>query len=582
VRPAGRSVWAPYARTVELCLGAERVGLEPQDGGWWAGGPHLQAGDRYAFSVNGGPPRPDPRSESQPDGVHEPSAVVDHHSHVWDDADWRGLELAGAVLYELHVGTFTPAGTFDGVVERLEHLVALGVDAIEVMPIAEFPGARGWGYDGVDLYAPRHAYGGPDGFKRLVDACHRVGLAVILDVVYNHLGPAGNYLSEFGPYFTDRYSTGWGAAVNFDGPDSDGVRRYVVDNALLWFREYHVDALRLDAADVIHDHSARHVLEQLGEEVAELSDALGRPCTLIAESGRNDPRFALPVWSGGFGLHAVWSDDWHHGVHVALTGETGGRFVDYGDPRLLTAALSAGWAYDGRYSRFRRRVHGRSPRQLMDHQFIVCVQNHDQVGNRALGERIGQLVPAARARAAAALLLTTPFTPMLFQGEEWGATTPFLYFTDHSEAKLAASIRKGRRREFSTWGSDPTQVPDPQAAKTFRRSCLDWSEPEAPEHAEMLRWYTRLIALRRTHPDLGSGKAAVTADFDAATGLLRVDRGQCLVLVNLGADELAVLAPPFAELLAADDAVRSVGRMLALPPDAVAVLARSAAPEALQ
>jgi maltooligosyltrehalose trehalohydrolase len=573
--PEEYAVWAPGAAAVDLCLDGERIPLLRRADGWWSGGPPPGPGDRYGFSLDGGPPRADPRSVSRPDGPEGLCAVLDHQTFAWHDDDWAGFELPGCVLYELHVGTFSPAGTFDGVVERLDHLVALGVDAIEVMPIAEFPGRRGWGYDGVNLYAVHHGYGGPDGFKRLVDACHRAGLGVILDVVYNHLGPAGNHLAEFGPYFTDRYTTGWGAAVNFDGPDSDEVRRWVIDNALMWLRDFHVDGLRLDAVHAIHDVSARPVLEQLADEVAQLSARLGRPLTVIAESDRNDPRFALPAWSGGMGLDAVWSDDWHHAVHVALTGERGGWFEDFGDPALLVAALAQGWAYDGRYSAFRRRTHGRSPQQLTDHQFVVALQNHDQVGNRALGERITALVPPARARIGAALLLTSPFTPMLFQGEEWGASTPFQYFTDHADPELAAAIRTGRRAEFSGWGTDPEEVPDPQDPETFRRSRLDWTELSAPAHSAMLRWYTQLIALRRSHPDLGSGKAPAAVGFDEVNGVLRVERGTCLMLANLGRREVALLEPAGCEvLLASDPAPRRDGRTLSLPPDAVVILGR--------
>ncbi|HEX3827862.1 MAG TPA: malto-oligosyltrehalose trehalohydrolase [Sporichthyaceae bacterium] len=573
--PASYAVWAPDAEAVDLCLDGECIPLLRRADGWWSGGPPPRPGDRYGFSLDGGPPRADPRSGSQPDGPEGFSAVLDHGAFSWHDGDWRGFELPGSVLYELHVGTFSPEGTFDGVIERLDHLVALGVDAIEVMPIAEFPGRLGWGYDGVNLYAAHHGYGGPDGFKRLVDACHRAGLGVILDVVYNHLGPAGNYLPEFGPYFTDRYSTGWGAAVNFDGPESDEVRRWVIDNAALWLRDYHVDGLRLDAVHAIYDVSARPFLEQLADEVAQLSVRLDRPLTVIAESDRNDPRFALPVCSGGMGLDAVWSDDWHHAVHVALTGERTGYYADFGDAALLRAALSQGWAYDGRYSAFRRRTHGRSPGELTDHQFVVTLQNHDQVGNRALGERITALVPAARARIGAALLLTTPFTPMLFQGEEWGAATPFQYFTDHTDPELGAAIRTGRRAEFAGWGTDPEEVPDPQDPRTFTRSRLDWNELSAPAHSAMLRWYTQLIALRRSHPDLGSGKAAAAVGFDEVNGVLRVERGACLLLANLGRREVAVLEPTGCEILLAwNPTPRRDGRTLSLPPDAVVILGR--------
>jgi maltooligosyltrehalose trehalohydrolase len=419
-------VWAPLARTVEAELDGRRVPLAPAGGGWHradvaSAGP----GTDYGFVLDGGPVRPDPRSAFQPAGVHGPSRIVDHASFAWSDAGWRGVHLPSAVLYELHVGTFTPAGTFDAVIGRLDHLVALGVDAVELMPVAEFPGARGWGYDGVSLFAPHSAYGGPDGLKRLVDACHARDVGVVLDVVYNHLGPDGNHLGEFGPYFTDRYATPWGQAVNLDGPGSDEVRSFFVDNALMWLRDYHVDGLRLDAVHAIVDTSAVHLLEQLGQAVEDLAAATGRHLFLVAESDLNDPRIVRRREVGGYGMDAQWSDDFHHALHAALTGERDGYYADFGSLGHLATALRRGFVYAGEYAPFRDRRHGRLDPTLPGHRLLGFAQNHDQVGNRALGERSAALVSPERLQVAAALVLTAPFVPMLFAGEEWGARTPF-------------------------------------------------------------------------------------------------------------------------------------------------------------
>ena len=424
-------VWAPGRRRVEVVLsGGPRVPMRPSDGGagyggWWAcsveqAGP----GSDYAFSLGEGPPRPDPRSAFQPQGIHGPSRVVDHAGFAWTDAGWRGMPLAGSVLYECHVGTFSAEGTFDGAIKHLGHLADLGVDAVELMPVAEFSGDRGWGYDGVDLFAPHHAYGGPDGLKRLIDAAHASGLGVVMDVVYNHLGPAGNYLPEFGPYFSAQHRTNWGEAVNFDGPGSDEVRRFVIDNALMWLRDYHCDGLRLDAVHAIVDHSATHILEELTVEVAALAAQAGRPLFLVAESDLNDPRFVRSRDAGGYGLGAAWADEWHHALHATLAGDTSGYYADFGPLPLLAKALRQAWVYDGTYSPYRQRVFGRPPAGLDGSQFVVATQNHDQVGNRAAGDRSSALMSDGRLRVAAALLLTSPFVPLLFQGEEWGRRDP--------------------------------------------------------------------------------------------------------------------------------------------------------------
>ncbi|MFN8051543.1 MAG: malto-oligosyltrehalose trehalohydrolase [Acidimicrobiales bacterium] len=568
-------VWAPAAERVELALNDERVPMSAVGGGWWRADVEAVAtGDRYGFAVDVGPVRPDSRSPSQPDGIDGLSEVVDHGAFVWTDATWRGMPLAGAVLYELHVGTFTEAWTFDGAIERLDHLVSLGVDAVEVMPIAEFSGSHGWGYDGVDLFAPHHAYGGPDGFKRFVDACHAVGLGVVLDVVYNHLGPAGNYLAEFGPYFSETHHTNWGGAVNFDGPHSDEVRRFVLDNVAMWFRDYHVDGLRLDAVHAIVDDSALHLLEQMSAKVAALAAHLRRTLLLIAETDLNDTRFVVSRDAGGMGLDGAWADDWHHALHAALTGERSGYYEDFGSLDQLATALRQGWVYDGAWSEHRRRVHGRSPDGISRERFVVCTQNHDQVGNRAVGERLTALTSPGRARVAAALLLTGPFTPLLFQGEEWGASSPFQYFTDHADPELGTAVSEGRPREFERFGWDPESIPDPQDPQTFRRSILVWSELDEPDHRRMLEWYRALLDLRRRLPDLADPTPeSVEVSVDHEAEALVVARGRTRVLVNLGPQPFGVpLLPGESVLLCSEDSPASDGTQVDVPPDSVVVV----------
>ena len=578
-------VWAPLSGRVEVVLGDRRLPMAraasgsaawgSMTGGWWAcsvdeAGP----GTDYAFSLDGGPPRPDPRSAFQPRGIHGPSQVVDHSAFRWSDSDWRGVALPGCVLYECHIGTFSADGTFDGAIEHLGHLVDLGVDAIELLPVAEFSGARGWGYDGVDLFAPHHGYGGPDGLKRLVDAAHGHGLGVVMDVVYNHLGPAGNYLPEFGPYFSARHQTNWGDAVNFDGPGSDEVRRFVTDNALAWLRDYHCDGLRLDAVHAIVDDSATHILEALAAEVDALAAHVRRPLFLIAESDLNDPRFVCGRDAGGYGLTASWADEWHHALHAALTGDVSGYYEDFGPLPLLAKALRQAWVYDGIYSPHRQRVHGRPPSGLAGSQFVVATQNHDQIGNRAAGERSAALMSDGRLRVAAALLLTSPFVPMLFQGEEWGASTPFLYFTDHSDPGLGRTVSDGRRHEFSSFGWDPDSVPDPQLLATFERSRLDWAEPRKDSRADLLAWYRRLIALRREIPALADPRLDRTStEYDQDAGWIVVRRGPVAVASNLGDSTWTFPVDPSAELLAASaPSVERTRQHLTLPPGTVAIV----------
>jgi maltooligosyltrehalose trehalohydrolase len=591
------SVWAPRASdSVEAVVGDRRVPLSRGPRGRWSGRvPGLGPGGDYAVSVDGGPVRPDPRSAWQPHGVHGPSRVVDHGAFPWTDGGWRGFHLPSAVLYELHVGTFSHEGTFDGAVAHLDHLVDLGVDAVELMPIAEFPGRRGWGYDGVDLWAAHSGHGGPDGLKRLVDACHARGLGVVLDVVYNHLGPSGNHLGDFGPYFSDRHVTNWGEGVNVDGPGSDEVRSFVVDNALMWLRDCHVDGLRLDAVHAIADASATHVLEQLSVAVRALSTQVGRPLWLIAESDRNDPRYVRPPALGGYGLDAAWADEWHHALHAALTGERRGYYEDFGPLGVLAKALRQAWVYDGVYSPHRDRVHGRPPDGLAGPQFVVAAQNHDQVGNRAAGERLGHLVSPGRCAIAAALLLTGPFVPMLFQGEEWGASTPFLYVTEHDDVSLGRAVSEGRRREFAHFGWDPSQVPDPQDPATFARSVLRWGEVDSGDHGRLLAWYRGLIALRRARGELAAGAlASVDVAFDEGAGWVVVRRAALAGVGPAGPSGagLAVAGPSGAGLavavnlgqapcdvpvggrvlLAWPDGVEAGPASVRLPPDSVAVV----------
>jgi maltooligosyltrehalose trehalohydrolase len=565
-------VWAPRARHLDVLTQGQRLPMRRIERGWWERG-DLGSGTRYRLSVDGGAARLDPRSRFQPEGVEGPSEIVDPSAFRWTDQRWRGVPLAGAVIYELHVGTFTPQGTFDAAAERMPYLVELGVDVVEVMPVAEFPGERGWGYDGIALYAPHHRYGGPTGLQRFVDACHAAGLGVVMDVVYNHFGP-GNAMAEFGPYFSDGHSTAWGPALNFDGPGSEGVRRFVIDNALMWLRDYHVDGLRLDAVHAIVDTSALHILEELAVEVSALAAHLRKPLFLIAESDSNDPRLVRSRDAGGYGLDGMFADEWHHAVHAALTGESSGYYQDFGTVPVLAKALGRCWVHDGSFSRFRDRVHGRSLGSVSGHQLIVCTQNHDQVGNRALGERLSTLTTRGRSRIAAALLLTSPFTPMLFQGEEWGARTPFQYFTDHPDPELGRAVCEGRRKEFQAFGWDPMRVPDPQDVGTFLRSKLDWSEVSRPEHRELRDWYRALLGLRRARPEITDPRlGSVQVRACEPEGWLRVRRGPVTVVVNLsGADAHVPTGVVSSVLLASDPGVELGEWTVRLPPETVAIL----------
>jgi maltooligosyltrehalose trehalohydrolase len=570
-------VWAPVAHRVDVEVGGEHIPLTVGEGGWWSADvPTARPENDYAFILDDGEPLPDPRSPWQPYGVHGPSRMVDHQAFPWQDQRWQAGPLSAAVLYELHIGTFTPAGTFEAAIERLDHLIDLGITHVELMPVNEFSGNRGWGYDGVDLYAPHHGYGGPHGLKRLVDACHARGLAVLLDVVYNHLGPAGNYLDRFGPYFTDRYATPWGRAVNLDGPYSHEVRRFFCDNACMWLRDYHVDGLRIDAVHALVDTSAVHFLEQLAAEVDALAAQLGRHLVLIAESDLNDPRVVRPSELGGYGIDAQWNDDFHHALHTVLTGERDGYYTDFGTFADLAKALERAFVYDGRYSAFRRRLHGRPPTGLAGHRFVAYLQNHDQIGNRATGDRSSHLLSTGRLKMAAALVLTSPFIPLLFQGEEWGASSPFQYFTAYDDPVLGQAVANGRREEFAVFGWHPHEVPDPQAHDIFARSKLNWGEVARGPHAELLDWHRRLICLRREVPALADGRLdRIHVDFDEQSRWLVVARGPVAVACNLAdrTQHVPVRLPWVLQpLLASDPAVRVTAGGVTLPPDAVALL----------
>jgi maltooligosyltrehalose trehalohydrolase len=504
--------------------------------GWWESELTAPPGAAYAFAIDDGEPRADPRGLSLPDGPDGRSAVVDLEAVRATSVAWDGVALEGAVVYELHVGTFTPDGTLDSAIARLDHLVALGVGIVEVMPLASFPGRHGWGYDGVGLYAVHEPYGGPLAFRRFVDACHERGLGVCLDVVYNHLGPSGNHLREFGPYFTDRYATPWGEAVNLDGPGSDEVRRFIIDNALMWLRDFHVDALRLDAVHALLDERALTLLHELTAEADALAKVLGRPLSLIAESDRNDPLTVTARERNGTGFQGQWADDVHHALHVALTGETQGYYADFATPGALAKVLEGIFFHDGTWSAFRERTHGApiDRAALPGSRFVVSLQTHDQVGNRATGDRLSAGLPPGRLACGAALLLTSAGTPMLFMGEEWGAGTPWMYFTDHTDPVIAEAVRTGRREEFGRHGWVLDDVPDPQAVTTFERSRLDWDEPGREPHARLLAWYRDLIALRRERPDLGDPRLdRVRVEHDAIARTVIVHRGEHVVAVNL-------------------------------------------------
>ena len=535
-------VWAPKADAVSVAIDTSPPRCHPLSStpqGYWEGTVSaMSANTGYAYVLNRNLERPDPASRFQPDGVHGHSMVIDSFAFSWTDQAWKGMPLEQLIIYELHVGTFTPEGTFDAIIATLPYLrETVGITAIELMPVAQCPGGRNWGYDGAYLFAPQATYGGPDGLKRLVDACHAHGLAVIMDVVYNHLGPEGNYLGDYGPYFTHRYPTPWGQAINYDGPDSDPVRHFIISNALYWVTEFHIDALRLDAIHGIFDFSATHILQELAEAVRQQADRLGRAMHVIAESDLNDARTITPVAQGGYGLASQWIDDFHHALHAVLTGERNGYYKDFGSLEHLATAITNRFVYSGQYSAHRSRYHGDSAGKAAPAQFVVFSQNHDQVGNRAHGDRLSTLVPFEALKLAAAAVLLSPNIPLLFMGEEYGETAPFLYFIDHGDPELIDAVRRGRNDEFASFGWHDT--PDPQAESTHARSRLQWDGPPTKERKFLPPWYHRLIQCRTSVPALGTGhptdRLDVRSDLKAlALTLYRTSRSgpKAFVILN--------------------------------------------------
>ena len=533
-------VWAPLAKKVAVKLGEQTHPMKgpERNGNWKLALETASAGTEYFFVLDDDPTcLPDPRSMYQPKGVHGPSQVYDHKAFVWSDRTWQGPPLTGAILYELHIGTFTSEGNFDGAIGKLPYLVDLGITHIEIMPVAEAAGDRGWGYDGVDLFATSSCYGGPDAFKRFVNASHAQGIGVLLDVVYNHFGPVGNYTGKFGPYVTSKHKTPWGDAVNLEDSGSDEVRGFFSDNALMWMRDFHVDGLRLDAIHEMVDRSAVHFLEQLSANVDRLSATIGRRLVLIAESDLNNPMIVTSIEAKGWGIDAQWSDDFHHALFTLLHVEEGGKgyYDDFGEFECLAKSLKEMFVYDGKYSQYRKRHHGRPVDGLSAHRFVGFIQNHDQVGNRATGDRLEHIIGTERTKIALGLVLTAPFLPMLFQGEEYAASTPFLYFADHKDPEMAKLVSEGRKKEFAAFGWDANQIPNPEDLSTFTASCLNWSEVHEGTHGEMLEWTKKLIQLRRHSSSLNDGdRGHLQVTFSEEDKWLRMNRGELCIFTNLG------------------------------------------------
>lgn len=586
-------LWAPEAGTVTLLAGGQEHPMDRRAGagaagwdGWWTAAGAPASGDvDYGYLLDGDTtPLPDPRSRRQPEGVHSLSRTFDAGSHEWADGAWAGRELEGSVIYELHLGTFTPEGTLDAAAGKLDYLAELGVDFVELLPVNGFNGTHNWGYDGVLWYAVHEGYGGPAAYQRFVDAAHAAGLGIIQDVVYNHLGPSGNYLPRFGPYLKSGEGNTWGDSVNLDGPGSDVVRRYILDNAAMWLRDYHVDGLRLDAVHAFKDERAVHLLEEFGALADAVSAETGRPATMIAESDLNNPRLFYPRGVNGYGLAGQWSDDFHHAVHVNVSGETTGYYEDFNSLGALAKVLSKGFFHDGSYSSFRGRHHGRPIDESLVRPaaLVVCNQNHDQIGNRATGDRLSQTLGYGPLALAAVATLTSPFTPMLFMGEEYGATTPWQFFTSHPEPELGKATAEGRIREFERMGWDPAVVPDPQDPATFTRSKLNWSEAAEADHARLLELYRALIALRRSTPELtGLGFEGTEVDFSEEDRWLLLRRGRTQVAMNFSPQPLLLGVRGGTIALATDDAVRldssaGDGGQLELPGHSAAILTNEA------
>lgn len=568
-------VWAPRREKVQLHRpGLGLTAMEPRGGGWFTASVDLNDGDEYGFVLDDAPAvRPDPRSRRQPRGVHDLSAWFDPTAHDWQDSAWTGRQLAGAVIYELHIGTFTPEGTLDSAITRLDHLVDLGIGFVELLPVNAFNGTHNWGYDGVLWYAVHEGYGGPAAYQRFVEACHLRGLGVIQDVVHNHLGPSGNYLPEFGPYLRDAERNTWGSSIDLDEPE---VRRYIVENALMWMRDHHVDGLRLDAVHALKDSSARHILRELAEATDALSAHVGRPLTLIAESDLNDATLVTAREADGYGLAAQWSDDYHHALHVAVSGETSGYYADFEPLSALAKVTTMGFFHDGSWSSFRDRAHGYpiDPR-IPTSRLVTFSQDHDQIGNRAAGDRLSQSLDEGGLAIAAVLTILSPFTPMLFMGEEWAASTPWQFFTSHPEPELGRATAEGRVAEFAAMGWDRSVVPDPQDPETFARSKLAWDEREADAHGRILALYRALIALRRSDPDLTDPAfGSLEAEADESARVFRLRRAGTHILVNFARETRRMPIPvPSTVLLTTDDGF-SIDQANAVLPARSAVVVR--------
>jgi maltooligosyltrehalose trehalohydrolase len=548
------AVWAPRPDRVRLDVDGTVHAMTRSDDGWWRAVVDAGPDARYGFVIDDeAKVVPDPRSPRQPDGVHERSQLWDASAATWTDAGWRGRSIAGAVLYELHVGAFTAAGTFDAAIDRLDYLADLGVDFVELMPVNAFSGTHGWGYDGVLWYAVHEPYGGPDGLVRFIDACHARGLGVLIDAVFNHLGPSGNYLPRFGPYLSTG-SNPWGESINIADAGSDEVRTYILECALRWMRDFHADGLRLDATHALVDTTAVHILEELSGETETLAARLGRPLSLIAESDRNDPRLITPRDRGGLGMTAQWDDDVHHAIHTAVSGERQGYYSDFGTLDVLATTLKHGYFHAGTYSSFRRRRHGRplDTATIPATRLLAYTLTHDQVGNRATGDRPSQNLTFGQLAVKAALVLGSPYTAMLFMGEEWGASSPFQFFSSHPEPELARATAEGRKAEFAEHGWDADEVPDPQDPQTFERSKLAWDEIDSGEHARLHEVYRGLIALRRAEPDFADPWLDhLSVDYDEDQRWIVLRRGAFAVACNLGTE--AVSVPLTGEVVLASD-----------------------------
>ena len=533
------AVWAPRPQRVRLDVAGDGYAMSRGDDGWWRTTVDVTPDARYGFVLDDDPKvLPDPRSPRQPDGVHERSQLWDPSAVTWTDTEWAGRSIEGAVIYEVHIGTFTPAGTLDAAIDRLDYLVDLGVDFVEVMPVNAFGGTHGWGYDGVLWYAVHEPYGGPDALVRFVDACHARGLGVLIDAVFNHLGPSGNYLPKFGPYLSSG-SNPWGESINIADADSDEVRAYIIECALRWMRDFHADGLRLDAVHALVDTTAFHILEELSAETDSLAVTLGRPLSLIAESDLNDPRLITPRDRGGLGMTAQWDDDIHHAIHTAVSGERQGYYSDFGSLETLATTLLHGYFHAGTYSSFRHRRHGRplDTATIPATRLLAYTLTHDQVGNRAIGDRPSQTLDFGQLAIKAALVLCSPYTAMMFMGEEWGSSSPFQFFSSHPEPDLARATAEGRKREFAAHGWDADEIPDPQDPRTFQNSKLQWSEVDTGDHARLLDVYRSLIALRRSEPDLADAWLGdLRIEFDEQRRWFVMRRGAVVIACNLGED----------------------------------------------